>query len=91
MHQHLVSPLRGTGVPVVQVVDYVGGVEELRDGSVDVLLRLLEGVGFIRLFGLVRVVEGLSFTSVRAIVVDIGVLALPVLLSKDLESGETLA
>jgi hypothetical protein len=71
-------------IAVVKIVDHVGGVEELGDGCVDVLLSLLEGIGALSLLGSVLEVEHLLGATIRAVVVDVRVLALPVLLSEDL-------
>ena len=70
--------------PVVQIVDKVGRVEELGNSGVDVLLRLVQCINLLSLLRVILVVEGLSVTSIGTVVVDEGVLALPVLLSKDL-------
>ena len=75
-------------ITVVEIVDQVGGVEELGDGSVDVLLGLLEGIGALSLLGSVLIIEHLLNTTIRAVVVDVRVLALPVLLSKYLEDTQ---
>jgi hypothetical protein len=70
-------------------VHHVGGVEELCDGRVDEFLSLLQGVRFLGFLGLVREVECLSGAGVGAVVVDIRVLAFPVLLSEDLKKSQT--
>ena len=74
-------------VAVVEIVDHVRGVEELGHRGVDVLLGLGKGVGLLGLLGVVREVEVLDLTSVRAVVIDVRVGAFPVLLSKDLVGG----
>lgn len=63
---------------------HVRGVEELGNSGVNVLLRLCIGVGVVCELWAVLVVEYLLLASVRAVIVDVRILALPVLLRKDL-------
>jgi hypothetical protein len=69
-------------VAVVEIVDQVGGIEELGHGGVDVLLGLSEGVDLLGLLGVVLEVEVLALASVRAVVIDVRVSAFPVFLSE---------
>lgn len=71
-------------VPIVQVVDHVRCVEELRDGGINVLLRLRLRIGAVRLLGVVGVVELETLTALRAVVLEPAGQTLPVLVREDL-------
>ena len=62
---------------------HVRGVEELRDGGIDVLLGLRHSVSFVGFLRIIRVVKLLG-AGIGTIVVNVGVLTFPVLLSEDL-------
>lgn len=71
-------------VPVVQVMYQVGGIEELRNSSVDPLLGLLEGVRLLRNLRVVLLEIELEVrTTIGAVVRYPSVLTLPVLVSED--------
>jgi len=70
-------------VTIVEIVYHVGGVEELRDAGVDVFLRLFQSISLLSHLRVVGEIELPALASVRTIVVDVRVLAFPVLLSKD--------
>ena len=73
-------------VSIVQVVDHVRGVEELRDGGIDVLLRLCLRIGAVRLLGVVGVVKLETLTALRAVVLEPAGQTLPILVREDLDS-----
>lgn len=61
----------------------VRGVEELRNGSVDVLLSLIHSVGFLGFLGIILVVKLLA-AGIRTVVINVRILTLPILLGEDL-------
>lgn len=64
---------------------HVAGVEELSDGGVDVLLRLVHGVGCaLGALGLVLVVKVQVFASIGTVVVEPVVPTFPVFMGEDL-------
>ena len=65
-------------------MNHVCGVEKLRNSRVDILLSLCLGVRAVCELGVVSEVEHHILADIRAIVVDVRVLALPVLLREDL-------
>lgn len=73
-------------LPIVQVVNQVGSVEELRHRDIDELLRFAECGCLVRGLGVIREVENISLVAFRAVVIDPRVLTFPVLVSKDLRT-----
>ena len=61
----------------------VRGVEELRDGGIDVLLGLVHSLSFVGFLRIICVVKLLA-AGIGTVVINVGVLSFPVLLSEDL-------
>lgn len=75
---------RDFDIPVVQIMNHVGGIEQLGDGGVDVLLGLLESIFLVRILGRILEVEREILASVRTIVVEVAVPALPIFVGEGL-------
>lgn len=61
----------------------VRGVEELRNGGINVPLSLIHSVGFLRFLRIIREVK-LLLAGIRTVVINVRVLTLPILLGEDL-------
>ena len=74
-------------------MNHVGGIEQLGDSGVDVLPRLLQGILVGGGFGVVNIVEFEVYSTVRSVVGEVGVSALPVLMGENVvppcDSGVT--
>jgi len=75
--------MKGKDIPVVEIVNHVGGIKQLGDGGVDVLPRLLQGVLVGGGFGVVNVVKFKVHSTVRSVVGEVGISALPVLMGEN--------
>lgn len=64
-------------------MDHVSGIEQLGDGSVDILPGLLEGVPAGDKLGVVDVVELKALSTIRSVVLDVGITAVPVFMSEN--------
>jgi hypothetical protein len=63
----------------------IGGIEKLDNCSVDILLGLVESLCLVCDLRVIRIVELHAATSVRAIVIDPGTTAFPILMRENLE------
>ena len=79
----LLSSKKEKDVPVVEIVDHVGGIEHLGDAGVDVLPSLLQGVLAGGELGIVDVVEVEILSTVWSVVRDEGVTTIPVFMSEN--------
>jgi len=70
-------------VTVVKIVDHVGGVEELSNGGVNVLLGLSESVALVGDLGRVLEVELQRLSGIRTVVVNPVVLTFPIFVCED--------
>ena len=61
----------------------VRGVEELRNGGIDVLLSFIHSIGFLSFLRIILVVKLLA-AGIRTVVINVRILTLPILLGKDL-------
>jgi hypothetical protein len=75
-------------VTVVEIVNHVAGVEELRNGQIDVVLGRLGGRLIEASRGVILELKLEACTCVGTIIVDPVVSTLPVLVSKDLNENE---
>jgi len=64
-------------------VNHVGGIEQLGDGGVDVFLSLLQSVLGSGGLGVVNIVEIEVLSTVRSVVGEVGISALPVLVGEN--------
>ena len=62
----------------------VRGVEELRDGGIDVLLSLIHRVGFLGFLRIILIIKLLLAAGIRSVVINVRILTLPILLREDL-------
>ena len=72
------------GIPVIQIVNHVGGIEKLRHSSIDVFLSFVKPVGTVLCLGRVGVIKDQVGSSFWTVVVDPIVPTFPILVSKDL-------
>jgi len=70
-------------IPVVEIVNHVGGIKQLGHGGIDVLPRLLQSILVGGGFGVVSEVEFEIRSTVRSVVGEVGISALPVLMGEN--------
>ena len=74
---------RGKSIPVVEIVNHVGGIEQLGDGEVDVLLRLLQSILVGGGLGIIMKVEFAILSAIWSVIGNIGVPTLPIFMGED--------
>jgi len=70
-------------IPIVEIVNHVGGIEQLGDGGVDEPLSLLQSILTRSELGVVSIVELEVLATVRSVVGEVAISTLPVLMSED--------
>jgi len=70
-------------VTVVEIMNHVGGIEQLGDSGVDVLLSLLQRILLGGRLGIIRIMELKILSAVRSVIGKIGVPTLPIFMGED--------
>ena len=81
--QLLMSPVEMKNVPVVEIMNHVGGIKQLGDGGVDVLPGLTQSILVGCGFGVVNEVEFEVLSTVRSVIGDVVISTFPVLLGEN--------
>jgi hypothetical protein len=74
-------------ITVVQIVNHVGGVEQLGHSGVDVLPGLCKSLTAFSVLGVVLEIKGKVLASIRTIVINPVVSTFPILMGEDLQTN----
>ena len=77
------QPKRGKSIPVVEIVNHVGCIEQLGDGEVYMLLRLLQSILLGGGLGIIMEVEFAIISAIWSVIGNIGVPTLPIFMGED--------